>query len=240
MAVHYYPYINKILSHLKLRDSLLSSFMPKTDSAFIRPFITVAREPGSGGAPVAQAVAEKLGFTYVDEQIIEEIARSTKRRKEVIRSIDEKNRTAIEDMVHSLLNDEYIDDLKYVTELAKVILTYAHKGHCVILGRGANFITPFAKGLHVLVTAPYKVRVQRAMDFEGHNQRTAEKVIADVEKERNFFVKQYLRNDHNKKNAYDLVLNTTYFQVDEACDVIVEAFYRKFSRSVRYGAIFKK
>lgn len=240
MAVHYYPYINKILSQLKLRDSLLSSFMPKSDTSFIRPFITIAREPGSGGAPIAKAVAEKLGFTYVNEQIIEEIARSTKRRKEVIKSIDEKNRTAIEDMVHSLLNDEYIDDLKYVTELVKVILAYAHTGHCVILGRGGNFITPFAKGLHVLVTAPYKVRVQRAMDFEGHNQKAAEKVIADVESERNHFVKQYLRNDHSKKNAYDLVLNTTYFQVDQARDVIVEAFYRKFSRSVRYGAIFKK
>jgi cytidylate kinase len=240
MAVHYYPYINKILTQLNLRDTLLSSLIPKTDNSFIKPFITIAREPGSGGRPIAKAVAEKLGFLYVDEQIVEEIARSTKRRTAVIREIDEKNRTAIEDMVHSLLNKEYIDDLKYVSEMVRVILTYAHKGHCVILGRGGNFITPFAKGLHVLLTAPYKVRVQRAMDFEGHNQRTAEKVIAQEEEKRNHFVKQYLRHDHSKKNSYDLVLNTTYFQVDEACDVICEAFYRKFSRSVRYGAIFKK
>jgi cytidylate kinase len=109
----------------------------------------------------------------------------------------------------------------------------------VILGRGANFITPFAKGLHVLVTAPYEVRVQRAMDFEGHNKKTAQKVIADVEEERSHFVKQYLQKDVDKKNAYDMILNTTYFQVDEARDVICEAFYRKFSRSVRYGAILK-
>jgi cytidylate kinase len=240
MAVHYYPYINKILTHLRLRDNLLSSFLPQNDTSFLKPFITIAREPGSGGAPIAKAIADKLGFLYVDEQIVEEIARSTKRRTAIIKEIDEKNRTAIEDMVHSLLNREYIDDVKYLTEMAKVILTYAHKGHCVILGRGANFITPFAKGLHVLITAPYKVRVQRAMDFEGHDLKTAEKVIAEVEKERNHFVKQYLRNDHSKKNSYDLVLNTTYFKVDEACDVICEAFYRKFSRSVRYGSILKK
>ena len=239
MAVHYYPYINKILSQLRLKDTILSSFSAKPDQAFIKPFITIAREPGSGGAPIAKAVAEKLGFVYVDEQIVEEIARSTKRRKAVIREIDEKQRGAIEDMVHSMLNKDYIDDIKYITEMVKVILTYAHKGNCVILGRGGNFVTPFAKGLHVMVTAPYQVRVQRAMDFEGHNKEAAERVIADVEKERNHFVKQYLRKDPNKKNAYDLMINTTYFQVDEARDIICEAFYRKFSRSMRYGSILK-
>lgn len=238
MAIHYYPYINKILSRLNLRDALQDQ-VPDTDGAFLKPFITVAREPGSGGAPIARAVADHFGFEYVDEQIIEKIARSTKKRKAVIRSIDEKNRSAIEDLVHSILNKEYVDDLKYVTELVKVILTYAHKGHCVILGRGANFMTPFAKGLHVYITAPYNVRVQRAMDFEGHDKKMAKKVIADVEKERQAFVKQYLNLDLNKKNSYDLTINTTYFRVDEAKDVIVEAFYRKFSRSVRYGALFK-
>ncbi|HEX7017459.1 MAG TPA: cytidylate kinase-like family protein [Patescibacteria group bacterium] len=240
MAVHYYPLINKIISHLKIRDSLINSFALSPETSFVRPFITIAREPGSGGAPIARAVAEKLGFEFVDEQIVQEIARSTKKRKAIIEAVDEKNRSAIEDMVHSMLNKEYIDDMKYMKELIKILLTYASQGQCVILGRGANFITPFAKGLHVSVTAPYKVRVQRAMDFEGHNEEKAKEVIAQVEKERDKFIKQYFRQDPNKKNAFDITLNTTYFKVDEAADVIVEAFYKKFSRSVRYGAIFKR
>jgi cytidylate kinase len=237
MSIHYYPYINKFLTQLKLRDAASSSApLKRPDHAFVKPFITIAREPGSGGAPIAKAVADKLGFLYVDEQIVSDIARSTKRRKEIIRGVDERHRTAIQDMIHSILNKDYIDDIKYTTELVKVILTYAHNGHCVILGRGSNFITPMAKGLHVMVTAPYAVRVQRAMDFEGHHKQKAKKVIADVEKERSKFIKQYLHSNPDKKNSYDLVLNTTYFKVDEARDVICEAFYRKFSRSVRYGA----
>jgi cytidylate kinase len=238
MSLHYYPLINKVLTTLRLRDQIINQDLT-LDSSFVRPFITVAREPGSGGAPVAKAVADKLGFTFVDEQIIDEIAKSTKRRRDIIHAIDEKSRNAIEDMVHSLLNREYVDDLKYVTELVRVILTYAHRGHVVILGRGANFITPFAKGLHVNITAPYAVRMQRAKDFEGHNEKMAKKVINDVESERKGFVKQYFKHDINKCNSYDLTLNTTYFKVDEARDVIIEAFYRKFSRSVRYGALFK-
>ena len=237
MQVRYYPLINKIMTRLRLRDQD-PSLRAYSDSSFLKPFITIAREPGSGGAPIAKAVAEKLGFTFVDEQIVDEIARSTKKRKTIIQQVDEKSRDQISDMVQSLFNPEYVDDLKYLVELAKIILAYASNGHVVILGRGANFITPFGTGLHVNITAPYDVRVKRAMDFEGHNRSQAKQVIANIEKERERFVRQYLRRDVASRNAYDITINTTYFQVDEARDVILEAFYKKFSRSVRYGQTF--
>lgn len=238
MSTHYYPLINKIITQLRLRDSnqQLSAI---TASPFVRPFITVAREPGSGGRPVAKLLAERLSFTFVDEQIVEEIARSTKKRKAIIQEVDEKTRDNISDLVHSLFNKEYVDDVKYLTELARVILTYAIKGHAVILGRGANFITPFAKGLHVNITAPYDVRVKRAMDYEGHSEEKAKQVIKEVETERNDFVKQYLRKNPQKTNSYDLSINTTYFSVAETAEVLEEAFYRKFPRSVRYPAMFR-
>jgi len=240
MAIHYYPLITKVLNHLKIRDKL--AFIDRTglEKDFAQPFITIAREPGSGGAPIAKAVADALGFKFIDEEIINDIARSTKKRKEIIQAIDEKSRTRIEDLVHSLLNSEYLDDLKYVTELVKVILTYAHEGQVVILGRGANFITPFAQGLHVNIRAPYKVRIQRAMEYEGLTEAQAKVVLGKTEKERQEFVKQYLRQDVTKGNSYDLTINTTYFNVQQARDIILQAFYQKFPRSARYKALFLK
>lgn len=228
MDTRYYPLINKALQFFNLKEHHI---LP--EDSFMRPFITIAREPGSGGAPIAAAVAKKLGYELVDEQIIDQIASSTKRRKEIIKAVDEKHRSKIEDIIHSVLNAEYIDDSAYVTELVKVILAYSYKGKCVILGRGANFITPFAKGLHVNITAPYKVRVQRAVDYEGHNHAMAKEVLAKVEKERREFVKQYFKKDPKKVNSYDLNLNTTYFQVEQARDIIVEAFYQKFTTARR-------
>lgn len=198
---------------------------------FVHPFITIAREPGSGGRPIAHAVAEKLGFFCLDEQIIDEIARSTKKRKAIVQTIDEKTRTNIEDIVHSILNQEYLDDVKYITELTKVILSYALKGKVVIVGRGANFITPLAKGLHVNITAPYEVRVQRAMEYEGVSRSKAKEVLAKTEKERKDFVKQYLHQDSDKKNSYDLTVNTQFLQVNQARDLIIEAFQQKFKHA---------
>lgn len=229
MDINYYPLINKFMSLINLKKS--ASHKDAPESSFIVPFITVAREPGSGGAPIAKRVSEKLGFELIDEQLVEEIAKSTKKRKEIISAIDEKSRGKLEDIVHNLLNTEYVDDYKYVSELAKLILTYAYKGRTVILGRGANFITPFGKGLHVNIIAPYEVRVQRAMDFEGHTRAVAKEIIAKVEKERTDFVKQYLKQDPTKAEAYDITINTNYYRVEEAADVVIEALRRKFGRS---------
>ncbi len=232
MAINYYPLIDKLLKSFNLKNKLISE-KPELirESSFITPFITVAREPGSGGAPIARRVAEILKFDFVDDQIVEEIAQSTRKRKAIISEIDEKSRTQIQDIVHAVLNTEYVEDTRYVSELVKLILTYAHKGKSVILGRGANFVTPFAKGLHVNYVAPYEIRVQRAMDFEGHNREKAKQVIAKVEKEREDFIKHYFDTNIKKRSAYDLTINTAYFRVEEAANLTVEAFKQKFSRS---------
>jgi len=226
-----FPQVNKIMREWQLRESsLASSSKKKTSNKPPVPFITVAREPGSGGDPIGRAVAKKLGYAFVDDQIIEEIAKSTKKRTQIIKAVDEKSRTAIGELIHSLLNPEYIDESKYVTELVKVILAHAYQGKTVILGRGANFMTPPEHGLHVYITAPYATRVERAMKYEGHSLRKAKKIIADVEKDRADFVEKYLSRDLNKKNSYDLVLNTQFFTVNQARDIVINAFKTKFHK----------
>lgn len=239
MNVRYYQLINKIFDSLKIRDAL-SALNLGDVSPFVRPFVTVARDPGSGGAPIAEKVAQLLGYEYVHEQIVDQISQSTKKRRTIIKAVDEKSRSTIEDIVHSVLNKEYIDDTTYVSELVKVILAYALRGHVVLLGRGANFICPAAKGLHVRITAPYSVRVQRAMEYEGFNRVKAKQVIAKVEAERDDFVRQYFKKDPTEANYYDLTINTAHYTVDAAADVIVDAFYKKFSRMARYTAVLSK
>jgi cytidylate kinase len=228
MGIRDYQLVNRFVKFFQVQQSLAKDEDKDTD--FQKPFITIAREPGSGGVPIANAVAQKLGFTCVDEQLIEEIARSTKLRRELIRAVDEKSRTSVEDIVQSLLNPDYVDDVKYITELTKVILAYAIQGNVVIVGRGANFLTPFAKGLHVNITAPYDIRVRQAMEYEGFTKKKAESVIAKVEKERKEFVKQYFRRDPSKINSYDITLSTAHYTVEQARDLIITAFRLKFPK----------
>lgn len=243
MALDYTELINKVMLGLRLRDRQssidYSSYSP-LESGFSKPFITIAREPGSGGHPIGKLVADSLNFEFIDDEILEEIAHSTKKRKEVLTDVDEKGRTAIQDIVQGLINPDYVSDVTYVSELTRVILSYAYRGNVVILGRGANFITPFAQGLHVRLTAPYGVRVQRAVDYEGLNLTQAREVINKVEKDRKDFVKQYLKKSVDDADSYDLTLNTTYFIPEQSADLILQAFKSKFAVTKPFSKMLKK
>ena len=193
-----------------------------------RPVITISREPGSGGRPIAEMVAKTLRFELYDEKFIEDIAKSTKRRTDLIKSVDEKARGLVTDMLQSILNPDYISDMTYIRHAAKVILTRAHRGKAVFLDRGTNFIIPAESTLRVRVQAPYPVRVSRAIKHEGIDAGRAREIIRKHDTERKEFVRQYFDKNISSANFYDLVLNTTFMTLEDARDLIILAFKKKF------------
>lgn len=227
--------INRMMTALRIRDkseNQRNNPEPLVSAErFSKPFITIARDPGSGGKLVGREVAKRLGFTFYDHELIEEIAKSTKLRKSVLDQVDEKGRTALQDLIQGLINPNYVSDITYFTALCKVILSLAYRGNVVILGRGANFITPFAQGLHVRVTAPTQVCVQRAIDFEGHTYAKAKEVVTKNELDRREFVRQYFDKDLRKPEYYDLTINTTFYKPHEAAEIVIHTFKQKFRKA---------
>jgi len=204
---------------------------------FKNPSITVARDPGSGGRPIAKMVAKKLAFEFYDEALVEAIAKSAKRRKKVIARVDERARGAIEDTIHGLLNPEYISESAYIKHLTDVVLSIAHHGKSVTVGRGANFIIPPDQVLNVLVTAPRKVRIKRAIEYEKIDREEAIKRIEKYTKERRDFVSQYFNKSYVNPSYYDVIINTSYFDIDGASDLVISAFRKKFPT---FGELVKR
>ncbi|MFC1653507.1 AAA family ATPase [Patescibacteria group bacterium] len=224
--------INKVMKELGLRKVTGADISDEQNEflSTLPPIITVSRNPGSGGRPIAKLVAEKLGFKYYNQELVNEIARSAKMRKNLLSEVDEKGRSLMTDFVHGMLNPDYISDVEYMRHLCKVVLTIAYKGKAVILGRGANFITPFASGLHVRVTAPKRVRLRRAIQYEGLSETEAKKVLNSTEKDRKNFIKQYFDKKIGDPEYYDLILNTSFYNLDQSARVIKKAFEQKFTK----------
>ena len=223
--------VEKMMTALKLREIgvKLENDLHVFDTSFSKPFITISREPGSGGKVIGQLIAKKLHYAFYDHELIDEIAHSTKLRKSILDQVDEKGRSGLQDLIQELINPDYVSDITYFTHLCRVILTLAYKGNVVILGRGANFITPQARGLHVRCTAPQAVLVQRAVDFEGHTPLIAKEIVAKYSKDRRDFVKQYFDKDIRKPEHYDLVLNTTFYSPEESSELIIQAMKHKLN-----------
>jgi cytidylate kinase len=228
MSQWYQKLVDKVFSQEMLVDEINQE---AGDSPYFSPFITVSRDPGSGGKPIAELVAKQLGYTFYNKKLLDEIAKSANMRREALDNIDEKTRSLIDDLVHNVLNPDYISERKYITHLCKVVLSVAQKGKSVILGRGSNFITPRPYGLHVRVTAPYRVCVSRAVQFEKVPYKKAREIVGDMMNERAAFVKQYFNKDIINPKYYDISLNTTYLSIESAAEIIVTAFKKKFPKA---------
>lgn len=208
----------------------MSHVMADKPRLLFKPIVTVSRDPGSGGHPIAQAIASQLHFGFYDEELIHEIAISVKAREEIIRDIDEKQRTLIDDFVHNSINPEYISERRYMTHLVKVVFSLAQNGKAVIVGRGSNFIVPSDSCFRVRITAPYRTCVARAVRYENVPYQRAREIINKVTDERAGFVKQYFGKDIANPKYYDMTLNTAYMSIEDAVSIIIQAFKRKFPR----------
>ena len=224
----YQSTIDKVLRQLSLRR-----ITKNNNGSFSKdwsiPFITISRDPGSGGKPIAKMTADRLRFRFYNESILKDIAKSAKLRQSVLKEIDEKSRDMITDFTHGLFNPEYVSDITYLQHLIKAILSVAYKGNVVILDHGSNFITPLESGLHVRIIAPYKVRLQRAIEYEGHPLDQAKTIIKEHERDRRQFVKQYFKKDINDLDYFDLIINTANLSIYDASVLIETAFKQKFN-----------
>jgi len=193
-----------------------------------KPFITISRESGGGGKLIAKKVAKKLGYKLYDKKLIDLVAKEVKRRKNLIESLDEKDRGLVEDLVLSMFSPDYVAKETFFKHLCHVVITAARKGNCVILGRGANFITNYFGGFHVRVVAPYLIRSGYTAKYEKYSIYEARERVKRFDKERKEYIKTHFDKDPSNANYYDLVVNTSYLNLDQAANIIVAAFKQKF------------
>ena len=223
--------------HVKRREMVLRDTNKISAKKMkVRPFVTVSREAGSGGKLVAKLVGKKLGFKVYNKVLIEMTAKKAKKRKALIEGLDERDRGFTDDLVHSLLNPEYVSEQTYIKSLCEVMLSVAQKGNCVLLGRAGNFITSQYGGLHVRISAPFLVRAGYTSQYEGYTLYEAKERVKKVDKRRKEFVKQYFSKNPSNANYYDLVLNSTYLSIDQIVDIVVVAFKKKYPDWRKYRA----
>jgi cytidylate kinase len=185
-------------------------------------YIAISRELGSGGTEISKRVAEKLGWQLYDREILEAIASTTRVREELVARFDEHVQNEWETYLYNLFTNQVLNNTQYLTLLTKILLTVAHYGNAVILGRGANFILPPEHGLRVRVVAPLEVRRERLMQVRGYDRKTAERTIAEEDKARHDFLQHHFHCKLEEPCRYDVVVNTGQIGLAAATDFIIE------------------
>ena len=187
------------------------------------PVITLSREPGSGGKLVAKAVADRLGLELFHQEIINAMAANADTSDRVIRTLDEKGVSMLEDWVSAAISDRHLWPDEYAQVMMRVIGTIGRHGKALIVGRGANFVLPPENRFRVRIIAPLEMRVDRVAETFGVAKKEAKKRVLRTESDRRAFVRKYFHSDIRDPANYDMVLNTGTLAVESAAAAICSA-----------------
>ena len=133
--------------------------------------ITIGREFGSGGREVGRRLAERLGYAYYDDEIINELIRNTNYSKEYLEEVSEKDPVPLFPIRYgSTLNptpDAGVSmALDVLSEQAKIMRELALKSDCIIIGRAADYLLRDLHPYRIFVFATLESRLARTKGRE--------------------------------------------------------------------------
>ncbi len=187
------------------------------------PVITLSREPGSGGKFVARAVAEKLKLDLFHQELINAMAENADTNTRVIRTLDERGVSMLEDWVSAAISDRHLWPDEISRMLMQVIGTIGRHGNAIIIGRGANFVLPPENRFRVRIIAPLEKRINCVAETFGITKKEARKRVSRTESDRRAFVRKYFHSDIRDPGNYDMILNTGTLSVESTAAAICEA-----------------
>jgi cytidylate kinase len=203
------------------------------------PVITVSRLTGSGGAEIGQRLAERLGTSYLNHQIIQEVAHRLGVAEATAAAYDERAEAFVERLARVLwIAQPAMVPLgstgpeppfestteTFVAVTRQIIQEAARTGNAVIFGHGAQFILAGQPGvLHVRFVAPLPARVERVMRRDALSRAEAERRVRAEDRRRADYIRHFYDADWQAPDSFHLILNTALLDEEACIQLILDA-----------------
>lgn len=214
------------------------------------PVITVSRLTGSGGAKIGKQLADRLGASYLNTQIIQEVAQRLGMSEETARAYDERAEAFIERLSRVLWlanpgmmpmgSSEFPLNFKSTTQefvevTRQLVREAALTGNAVIFGHGAQFILANQPAvLHVRFVAPFAFRVERVMQRDTISRAEAERRVKEEDQRRSNSIRQFYDADWYAPDPFHLILNTALWDEEACIRLVLHAAEQLAQRSQGY------
>jgi cytidylate kinase len=200
--------------------------------------IAISRTLGAGAEEIGHAVADRLGFRYVNNQVINwaaeragvspETIEKTEHSPSLVERILTFVGTAGVETGHAAFVAPAGDpSIKYERLIESVIRETARQGNVVIVAHGASVPLAGSPGLlRVFLTASPDIRAERLAKSGGIKESEATKMIDRSDRERREFLQRFYEVKEELPTRYDLVINTDKLASEAAVELIVGAAER--------------
>ena len=188
--------------------------------------ITISREYGAGGHTIGKSVAKELGIEFYDRNFIKAaVNESGLEMPEVERVEEEITRTGM--FLRMISPASYVDQQHYINTIEqRIILEFAMKGPCVILGRCADDILEKAgiPSLNVFLYASEIHRAVRIGELIGsRNPTEIQKKMQRTDAARRAYYEQFTEKKWGDSRNYTLSLDTGTLGYDTVVKLICDA-----------------
>jgi CMP/dCMP kinase len=203
------------------------------------PVITISRMFGSGGSEVAELVASALGWTLLDDAVVDAVAARLGVTPAEVKARDERVPSLAERLVDtlSLASPELAptsttglppSETQLVEVTHHVIDEVVQSGPAVLVGRGAQCVLAERDdALHVFCYAPDAALVRRTVEQFGLSKPEAEKRVADTNRQRERYVRRHWNRAWRDPGNYHVCVDTAWLGIPETASLIVDLARRR-------------
>ena len=195
-----------------------------------QPFaISITREFGSLGRPIAKRMAEMLQVEYYDRELLELTAQKMQQPVSVISELEEVAKNPFFSMKFPLGEGGTAKQRELFEVQKSIILSIAGRESCIVVGRCSDYILKdTANHFSIFIYAPYAQRYQNCVQQLHLAPQEARDMIREVDKARNNYHRTfagYLPADPINK---DILINSTTLEVEGTAEILVEMIQKKF------------
>ena len=195
----------------------------------MKKIITISRQFGSGGHSIAQAVAERLGIAFYDNNLITEVAKQSGLSEEFIRENEEyasHSSSFLYQLAMSTAGTYGYPSVyqKLYEAQTKVIEEIANKESCVIVGRCADYILKDREDcLHIFIHADNEHRSKHILEKYGPTEKTTAQRIKDKDNKRRNYYRFHTDREWGVAANYHLALDSGALGEALCVELIVKA-----------------
>lgn len=195
--------------------------------------VTITRQFGSLGRPIAKLMSQKLNIEYFDRDIVEQASKKLNLPVSKIDELEERaeksTRNGFMRMMYPLgtqvtsIQDQIFEAQKNIMEFL------AEHESCIIVGRCSDFIFWDAPdSLHIYIYAPYEARIKNCIQDLGLTEKEAKKMIQSVDEARDQYHLHYAGFHPNDQRFKNIMIDSSMLGTEGTADFLVDAVTRKF------------
>jgi cytidylate kinase len=197
--------------------------------------ITITREFGSLGRPIAKRLSELLGIEYYDRDIVEATAKRMNLPVSTLSKKEEK-KSSFWQMLVPLGTDSPEQQKRIFDVQSQIIHDLAEKNSCIIVGRCADYVLKDEENaIHVYIYAPYADRLANCVGTLGMPKDEAKRMIAEVDRARMAYHKHFAKYAPGDPEHKHIIINSALLEVEGTAQALATIVRQKFDCAEEAG-----